>query len=61
MIGRVRVDAANPLRHDRPARRVIKQAHWILRRNPASVKMRRQKVRLDVVVGASQSLMRSTL
>ena len=34
VISRVRVDAANRLRHDRPARRVVKQSHWLLLRNP---------------------------
>lgn len=57
VIGRVRVDAANQLRHDKPARRVVKQAHWLLLRNPASVKTPAQKVRLDEVLAANQSLM----
>lgn len=33
VIDRVRVDAANQLRHDRPARRVVKQSRWLLLRN----------------------------
>jgi len=33
VIDRVRVDQANTLRHDRPARRVIKRARWLLLRN----------------------------
>lgn len=57
VIGRVRVDAANQLRHDKPARRVVKQAHWLLLRNPASVKTSAQKIRLDEVLAANQSLM----
>lgn len=35
VISRVRADAANQLRHHKPARRVVKQAHWLLLRNPA--------------------------
>lgn len=56
VISRVRVDAANQLRHDRPARRVVKQAHWLLLRNPANVTTP-EKVRLDEVLAANQSLM----
>jgi hypothetical protein len=38
VIGRVRVDEANRLRHDKPARLVIKQARWLLLRNPENLK-----------------------
>lgn len=37
VISRVRVDAANQLRHDKPARRVVKQSHWLLLRNRAGL------------------------
>lgn len=56
VISRVRVDAANQLRHDRPARRVVKQAHWLLLRNPASLNEREQ-VRLDEVLQANKPIM----
>src|SRR5690606_24109797 len=56
VISRVRVDAANQLRHDRPARRVVKQAHWLLLRNPASLDEREQ-VRLDEVLQANKPSM----
>ena len=56
VIGRVRVDVANQLRHDKPARRVVKQAHWLLLRNPANLKAM-QQIRLDDVLAANQSLM----
>lgn len=56
VIGRVRVDAANQLRHDKPARRVIKRAHWLLLRNPANLKDAEQ-VRLAEVLDANQSLL----
>ena len=56
VIGRVRVDAANRLRHDKPARKVVKRAHWILLRNPEQLKEAEQ-VRLDEVLAANQSLM----
>lgn len=57
VISRVRVDAANQLRHDKPARRVIKQAHWLLLRNPVNVKTPADRVRLEEVLAANQSLM----
>lgn len=57
VISRVRVDAANQLRHDKPARRVVKQAHWLLLRNPANLKTSAERVRLDEVLAANQSLM----
>lgn len=56
VISRVRVDAANQLRHDRPARRVVKQAHWLLLRNPAGLRQHEQ-VRLDEILKANQSLL----
>lgn len=60
VISRVRVDAANQLRHDRPARRVVKQAHWLLLRNPANLRQHEQ-VRLDEVLQANQSLLAAYL
>src|SRR5690606_14495044 len=37
VIDRVRVDQANRLRHDRPARRVLKSTRWLLLRNRANL------------------------
>ena len=37
VIDRVRVDEANRLRHDKPARKVIKGAKWLLLRNRENV------------------------
>src|SRR3546814_18057175 len=37
VISRVRVDADNQLRHDKPARRVVKRAHWLLLRHPTQL------------------------
>lgn len=56
VISRVRVDTANQLRHDKPARRVVKQAHWLLLRNPAHLEPR-QQIQLKEVLDANQSLM----
>lgn len=56
VISRVRVDAANQLRKDKPARRVVKQAHWLLLRNRANLDSQ-QRVRLADVLEANQALM----
>lgn len=56
VISRVRVDAANQLRHDKPARRVVKRSHWLLLRNPANL-AEHEQVRLSEVLQANQSLM----
>ncbi|SPS02136.1 hypothetical protein CBM2634_P100032 [Cupriavidus taiwanensis] len=34
VLGRVRVDQANRLRHDHSTRRVLKSTRWLLLRNP---------------------------
>ena len=50
------MDAANQLRHDKPARRVVKRAHWLLLRNPANLQDTEQ-IRLAEVLEANHSLM----
>lgn len=57
VIDRVRVDEANRLRHDKPARKVIKQARWLLLRNPENLKKPEQQVHLQDLLEANQSLM----
>lgn len=56
VISRVRVDAANQLRQDKPARRVVKQSHWLLLRNPAGLNSG-ERIRLDEVLRANQPLL----
>jgi transposase len=56
VIGRVRVDAANRLRHDKPARRVVKRSHWLLLRNPVGLNAG-ERIRLDEVLQANQPLL----
>lgn len=56
VINRVRVDAANQLRHAPQARRVVKQSHWLLLRNTQSLKPA-ERVRLDEVLEANQPIM----
>lgn len=57
VIDRVRVDEANRLRHDRPARRVIKSARWLLLRNRDALAGKTQQVQLDELLAANQALM----
>lgn len=56
VISRVRVDVANTLRHNKPARRVVKQAHWLLLRNADNLQDSEQ-VRLQEVLQANTALM----
>ncbi|OZI73988.1 ISL3 family transposase [Bordetella genomosp. 12] len=56
VIDRVRVDQANQLRQDRPARRVIKSSRWLLLRNRDKLD-RQQAVRLDELLQANQPLL----
>ena len=56
VVTRVRVDAANKLREDKPARRLVKQAHWLLLRNRSRLS-EQQQVHLDEVLAANQSIL----
>lgn len=56
VIDRVRVDQANQLRHDKPARRLVKQSRWLLLRNPENLD-ERQVATLDELLAANQPLM----
>lgn len=55
VIDRVRVDEANRLRHDRPARQVIKGARWLLLRNRENVRPD-ERVRLRELLAANRAL-----
>ncbi|MNF86835.1 Transposase [compost metagenome] len=57
VIDRVRVDEANRLRHDKPARRVVKQARWLLLRNPENLRQPEQQIHLQELLSANQTLM----
>lgn len=56
VIDRVRVDQANTLREDRPARRVLKSTRWLLLRNRDNLNPQ-QSVHLSEVLAANQPLM----
>jgi transposase len=55
VIDRVRVDRANELRADRPQRRIVKSARWLLLKNRASLRPE-QDVTLDELLAANHSL-----
>lgn len=56
VIDRVRVDEANRLRHDRPARRLVKGARWLLLRNRENVRAEGDQVRLKELLAANRAL-----
>jgi hypothetical protein len=41
------------LRHDKPARKVIKQARWLLLRNPQNLETPQQQVHLQDLLAAT--------
>jgi len=56
VIDRVRVDRANQLRHDRPARTLVKRSRWLLLRNRGNLKDD-QVLKLEELLQANQPLM----
>jgi transposase len=57
VIDRVRVDEANRLRDDRPARRLVKSARWLLLRNRDNVTRPDDQVRLRELLAANRALL----
>lgn len=55
VIDRVRVDQANKLRHDKPARRLVKRSRWLLLRNPENLAVD-QANKLDELLAANAPL-----
>src|SRR5690606_11577887 len=60
VIDRVRVDQANRLRADKPARKAIKQSRWLLLRNRDNL-TNSQAVTLDELLAANQPLLTTYL
>lgn len=56
VVDRVRVDEANRLRHDKPARKVIKGARWLLLRNKKNIDKHKDRVRLRDLLSANRKL-----
>lgn len=57
VIDRVRVDEANRLRHDKPARKAIKGTRWLLLRNKDNLKTESDRVRLSELLAANRKLL----
>ncbi len=55
VIDRVRVDQANLLRHDKPARRLVKRSRWLLLRNPENLATDQAK-KLDELLAVNAPL-----
>lgn len=55
VVDRIRVDQANALRHDKPARKVVKQSRWLLLRNKDNLKAE-QAIHLAELLAANQPL-----
>jgi len=56
VIDRVRVDEANRLRHDKPARKLIKGARWLLLRNADNLEKETDRVRLSELLKVNRAL-----
>lgn len=56
VIDRVRVDEANRLRQDRPARHLVKSSRWLLLRNRENVTRPADQVRLNELLAANRAL-----
>lgn len=56
VIDRVRVDEANRLRQDRPARQLIKGARWLLLRNRHNIERPEERLRLNELLAANRKL-----
>ena len=55
VVDRVRVDEANRLREDKPARKVVKGARWLLLRNRENIK-HEDRIKLDELLQANRKL-----
>lgn len=56
VIDRVRVDQANQLRHDKPARKAVKRSRWLLLRNRNNLR-EDQSAQLEELLALNQPLM----
>lgn len=56
VVDRVRVDEANRLRDDKPARKIVKSARWLLLRNRRELKYV-QKIKLSEILAANRRLL----
>ena len=59
VVDRVRVDAANAVKHDRPARKLIKGSRWLLLRNAENIEREEDRVKLSELLAANRPLMKA--
>lgn len=57
VIGRVRVDEANKIRNNKPARKLLKGSTWLLLRNRENITREADRLRLAEVLEANAALM----
>jgi len=58
VVDRVRIDEANRVKDDQPARKVIKGSRWLLLRNHDNIKKEEDRVRLAELLKANRSLLK---
>ena len=58
VVDRVRVDEANRVKDDKPARKVIKGSRWLLLRNKDNVEREEDRVRLAELLKANRALLK---
>jgi len=58
VVDRVRVDEANRVKHDKPARKVIKGSRWLLLRNKDNIEKQEDRVRLAELLKANRTLLK---
>lgn len=56
VVDRVRVDEANKVKNDKPARKVIKGSRWLLLRNADNIKKEEDRIRLAELLKANRKL-----
>ncbi len=59
VVDRVRVDAANAVRHDKPARKLIKGSRWLLLKNAENIEKEQDRVKLSELLAANKPLMKA--
>jgi len=56
VVDRVRVDQANQLRHDKPARQLIKRSRWLLLRNAENIAKETDRIKLAELLKVNRAL-----
>jgi transposase len=59
VIDRVRVDAANAVKHDKPKRKLIKGSRWLLLKNAENVRKPEDRVKLSELLAANKPLLKA--